>query len=362
MSSRVSRSALRKGKKDAKNVNVALVGLNRMSGSIGLGLRSVSDRPNTNLVFTVLGRDLDNEAMKTASRIGAVDNFNRTLQVVVEKADIIFVNMPLSEQEETFARLGPLMKAGAVVVDLSPLKMPAVKLAKQHFPKGDDGKAKAYLVGATPLVGFDQLYDEDRSIAAAKEYLFRNSDVLIVPDASTPPEAVKVVTDIAELLNMKPRFMDPLEHDGLASLTEGIPLLLSVLLFQMVQQSSGKTDILRASNTRFASLIENLRHVTSKEIAKMWRPNRDALIQQIDQMNQTLESFKALLAEDAEDPLVLESHMEQLLTSFLAWELRREKNDWDDEAASDLDNISAVGVPVIGQAFNLRRPRSNDKE
>ena len=192
MSSKVSRSALRRRKKNAMNVNVAIIGLNRISASFGLALRSINDRDHTDIVFTVLGRDEDNEIMKTAQRIGAIDNFNRSLQTVVEEADIVAIDVPMGDLEELFERLGKMLKPGAVVVDLSPLKQPGVTLAVKHFPKDVNGKLTAYIVGATPLISFDQIYVTNMDVEAADEFMFRNTDMIISPAASIPPEAVKV--------------------------------------------------------------------------------------------------------------------------------------------------------------------------
>ncbi len=358
MSSQVSRSALRKPNKNAIHIKVALLGLNRVTGSLGIGLRSLSERPNTKLVFTVLGRDEDKEAMKTAHRIGAVDDFNKTLQAVVQDADIVFVDVPVSQMEELYIRLGAMLKTGAVVIDLSPVKSSAVRWAAEHFPKDLDGKQAAYLVGATPLLSFDQLYSADHSIEAAQEFLFRNSDILIAPHATVPAEAVKVVTDIAELLNMKPRFMDPAEHDGLATLTEHMPLLLSVILFQAVNLSPGKLDIMRAANARFASVVQNLRHVTAQDIMALWQPNKATLLQQIEQIMQSLDVL-AQAIESTDDPLVLETHLEQLVDAFIAWEVNREQNRWDKAEANVLDNLPSVGVLNIG-VFNPRRRNEKD--
>lgn len=361
MSSKVSRSALRRRKKNAMNVNVAIIGLNRISASFGLALRSINDRDHTDIVFTVLGRDEDNDIMKTAQRIGAIDNFNRSLQTVVEEADIVAVDVPMGDLEELFERLGKMLKPGAVVVDLSPLKQPGVTLAVKHFPKDVNGKLTAYIVGATPLISFDQIYVTNMDVEAADEFMFRNTDMIISPAASIPPEAVKVVTDIAGFLNMNPRFMDPAEHDGLAALHESLPTLLSVVLFQTVVQSPGKLDVLRSANGTFASAVQGLRHVNAKDLLARWRPNSEALVQQLEQMVKSLDSFRQLIEDDVKDQMVLETYLEQMLNAFVDWEIRREQNNWHMEKSSPLDNVQ-TGVPVIGQMFTRRRNVTNEDD
>jgi len=325
---------------------------------LGLALRGINDRDNTDIVFTVLGRDDDNDTMKTAQKIGAIDNFNRSLQTVVESADIVFIDVPMGDLEELFERLGKTLKSGAVVVDLSPLKQPGVELAKKYFPKDLNGKLTAYIVGATPLTSFDQIYVTSMDVEAADEFMFRNADMVISPAASIPPEAVKVVTDMAGFLNMTPRFMDPAEYDGLAALHESLPTMLGILMFQTVVQSPGKLDVLRAANGTFANAVQALRHVNAKDLLARWRPNNEALVQQVEQMVQSLESFRQLIEDDLKDPMVLETYLEQILHAFVDWEVRREQNNWHMEKSSPLDNVQ-TGVPVIGQMFSRRGSATN---
>ncbi|PJF39780.1 MAG: hypothetical protein CUN55_13595 [Phototrophicales bacterium] len=357
MSNKVSRSALRKRNTNAIEVKVTLLGLDRTSGSIGFGLRSYSERPDTRVVFKIIGRDLDNETMKAAQKLGLIDNFHRNLENALEDADIVFINEPLSELQELFERSATLLKPGVVLIDLSRLKQPAIDYANRYFPRDEKGKSPFYLVGATPLVGFENLYNTNFSIEASREFMFRGCDMLIVPNASVPPEAVKVVTDIAEFLSMKPRFMDPAEHDALASIVDGLPTMLAMALFQTVHNSPGSTDIFRASNSEFAIAVQSLRHVSARDMVLLWQNNRDSLIHHIDAIMATLTNMRQLLEEE-QDPEVLQGVLETFLKAFVAWEVRREQNRWDDPQDNAYDNID-IGIsnliPGFGGRLSKRR-------
>lgn len=344
MSSKVSRSALRKRNANAIEVKVALLGLDRTTGSIGFGLKSYSERPNSSVAFTIIGRDLDNEAMKTAHKLGLIDNFHRNLDNVLDNVDIVFINEPLSEIRELFERSASLLKPGVVIIDLSRLKQPAVDYANRYFPRDDKGKSPFYLVGATPLVGFENLYNTNFAVEASREFLFRGCDMLIVPNASVPSEAVKVVTDISEFLSMQPRFMDPAEHDALASIVDGIPTLLAMVLFQTAHNSPGSIDIFRASNSEFAIAVQSLRHVSAEDMVLLWRNNHESITRHIDEIIKTLMSMRQLLEDDQQDPEILQNFLETLLKAFVTWEVRREKNRWDDPQDNAYDNI-VVGIP-----------------
>ncbi|MBZ0317368.1 MAG: prephenate dehydrogenase/arogenate dehydrogenase family protein [Anaerolineae bacterium] len=361
MSNQVSNTALRQHKKDAIQVKVALLGLNRVTASLGLALHEYSNRPNSAVLFTVLGRDDDNDTMRLAQQKGAIDNFNKNYAQVVGDADMIFLNTPMGQHEEVFARLGETLKPGAVVIDLSPLKQPGVALAKRFFPRDMHDKPTAYLVGATPLVGYDALYTVDNSVENAKEFLFRNSDILIAPDATVPSEAVKVVTDIADFLNMTPRFMDPGEHDALTGITEGMPALLALALMSVIARSPSKSDFLRAANFNFGGSVHSLHDLTPQDLAMMTQPNRVSLRQHLDQVIATLENIKQMLVDS--DEMIFPTYASGVLDAMGEWEVRREKNHWDyDTGSADVRTVQpGFG---IGQMFvpKFRRKDKQDEE
>lgn len=358
MSSRVSRSALRKRKSDAIDVRVTLLGLDRTTGSIGFGLKSYSERPDSRIIFNVVGRDLDNDTMKTAHGMSLIDNYHRNLENALENADIVFLNEPLPEVEELFVRAANMLKPGVVIIDLSRLKQPTVDFAKRHFPKDANGKSPYYLVGATPLIGFENLYSTDFSVEASREFLFRSCDMLIAPDASVPAEAVKVVTDITDFLSMQPRFMDPAEHDALASIVDGIPTMLAMILFQTTFNSPGSTDLFRASNSEFALAVQSLRYASARDLAMLWRSNRDSLSRHINEVIKNLDAMRQILLDDKqEDPAILEDFLAALLKAFEAWEVKRQMNRWDEPGDDAFDNIQG-NLSVLGNMFGGHQPKT----
>src|SRR5215831_3764670 len=83
--------------------------------------------------FAIVGSDPDSMAMKTAHKLEAIDQEERSARTAVGKADLVMVAVPYGSVEDTFSEIGPALKAGAVVMDLSPLKMPSLQWAKEHF-------------------------------------------------------------------------------------------------------------------------------------------------------------------------------------------------------------------------------------
>ena len=358
--SQVSSGALQQRRKNAKDIQVTIIGLNRISASFGLALRELSDKPNASIIFTMQGFDTSTEKMKTAQSIGAIHTYGKTLEDVLPLADIVIFGAPMGQQASYFQNMSSFLKAGTVVIDFSPLKEPGVKFAEEYFPRGSDGKLEVYLVGATPLVRLENIYEDVEDVVHAKADLFTQNNMLIVPSAKTPPEAVKVVNDLADFLEMPPRFLDPSEHDALAGFNEEIPLLLSMIFFRTIQESNGKADLLRTANSRFAYMLHNLHGQTADDIATMWQWNKDSMLHHIEQLAVSLEQAREVLMD--KDPMVLEVFIEQVLDGFTEWEIRRRDNRWDEDLP-DTPNIHGVGIggSMMNRFLNLSRRKDNDK-
>lgn len=358
--SQVSSGALQQRRKNAKEIQVTIIGLNRLSASFGLALRDLSDKPNASIIFTIQGFDTSTEKMKLAQSIGAIHTYGKTLAEVIPQADIVVYAAPMGQQASYFENMSSLLSGGTVVVDFSPLKSPGVKFAEEHFPRSSDGKLEVYLVGATPLIRFENVYEDVEEIGTAKADLFTKNNMLIAPSAKTPPEAVRVVNDLADFLDMPPRFLDPTEHDALAGFNEEIPVLMSLLYFHTLQESQGKVDLLRSANSRFAYMMQNLHGQTVDDIATMWQWNKDAMLQHIEQLAVALENVREVMMD--KDPMVLEVFIEQVLDGFTEWEIRRRDNRWEEDIP-DAPNIQSVGIAgsMMNKFLNLSRRKDDNK-
>lgn len=357
--SQVSSGALHPRKKNAIEAKIAIIGLTRTSASLGMALRNFSARGNTPVIFTVKGFDEDADKMKKAQSTGAVDQINKDLRAVLDGAAIVIVDVPLGKQAAYFEMIGADISEGAVMLDLASLKKPGVALAEKHFPRDTYGKQAAYLVGVTPLARYPDMYEDRDDISRASADLFRGNDMVVVPSAKAPQEAVKVAIDMAGFLDLRVRFMDPDEHDGLTGLTAAMPDLLSLLLFHTVQQSNGQNDLLRVANYRFANSLRNLRHASTADMRVMWQENRMNVLHHIEQLAVALENIREVLLDN--DTPVLETFIETVKEGFEEWEIRRRDNRWDEDiqAATPDATASTLGG-IVSNIFNIRRRDDDD--
>lgn len=342
------------------DVNVTLIGLDRIGTSFGLALKRYQARPESRHSFTILGSDTTNEPMKIAQKLGAIDNFHRDKVKAAESADLIITHLPYGETEGLFARIGPALKSGAVVLDLSLLKQTALQWADEFFPKNEAGRPLAYLVGLTPMVGVHALYSGGVEAEDARADLFDGADMLIAPDARCPAEAVQLAEDIARLIGGTPRFIDPAEHDGLIAATEDLPALLGAALFYTLAQSEGWPELQRMVNPTLALAFQSLRTRSQADALALLTHNRANVVRHLDNLLEQLEQVRgALAAGAATHNGELDAFLQVVYGAWQKWDARRTSGTWDDAAKPDPlpGAFSAMGGMLFG-----RRPKKSDDE
>jgi prephenate dehydrogenase len=324
------------------HVNVAIIGLDRISASLGLALKRYEKQPKAEHTFTIMGSDAKGQAMKDAEKIGAVDNFHRSIAKAIEGANLIIVNTPLSKLEGLYAAFGPDLKPGVVVLDMTPHKMPVIAWSNQHFPTNSEGEKVAYLVGITPIINVSGLYNADSEVEAASADLFDAAEFLITPDTKCPSEAIALAEDVIKLLGGKPRFMDPAEHDGLIAATEALPVLLGVGTFYALQQSEGWMELRRMVNPTLALMIQNFRHQTSQDVLTLFTENRDNLARHLESLIGALDQIRDALV-DTEGSEQLEALLARAYSEWEKWDIKRHSGKWDEQKMPDLGPVGLMG-------------------
>jgi len=338
------------------HVNVTLIGLDRIGASLGLALKRYQSQPNARHTFTILGSDTENEPMKTAQKLGAIDTYHRDKVKAVEGADLIFTHLPYGETEGLFARIGPALRPGAVVVDLSLLKQPALQWADEFFPKNAQGAPLAYLVGITPMVAAPALYNGGIAAEDARADLFDGADILIVPDARCPAEAVQLAEDVARLVGGKPRFMDPAEHDGLIAAAEELPALLGAAVFYTLERSEGWAELQRMVNPTLALMFHSLRTRDQADTLALLQHNRANVLHHLEALIERLRQVRATLAAGTDDE-ELKAFLDIVYGGWQTWEARRTSGSW--EAASAPDDLPGSFGAMGGMLFGRRLKKTD---
>lgn len=338
-------------------IKVGILGLGRVGASVGLALKRYNARKDARQQFEVTGYPADNlqsQALKTTS---AVDHIARNLIDAASEKDIVVLALPYREVQAAYQLIGKDLRAGSVLLDTSPLKLPSQGWAEKYMSD------EAYMVGVTPIVNPKYLFDGLDDAEHAAEDLFDGGTLLLLPSPKCDRDAVELASDFGGLIGMTSRFGDPVEHDVWSAATEGLPAVLGLAAFFSLQRRNGWDDAQRVGNSAFGRLTHHLYDQHPDDMRDLLLNNRENLVRHIDSTVEALHSLRDLLVEN--DHAALEEMLIQTMDSYVTWVVHRREGRWD--------NLDSPNQPTRGELFmngmfgsaltkRLKRDKSGDDE
>lgn len=261
-------------------LELTIVGVGLLGGSIGLGLKSA------NLSVRITGLGHRRETLERAVEFGAIDRWTLDPAEAVRTADLVILCTPVSLFESMFRQIARSLRAGAVVTDVGSTKRTVVKLAERILPE------HARFVGSHPMAG-----SEKRGVEYARADLFANATCIITPTAGTDAQAMSRVEQIWKHLGMRLVHLSPEEHDAAVSDISHLPHVLAAALISMQSREAmplvGKGFL---DTTRVAS-----------GDAQLWRDilldNRDNLRASMERLEKEISLLRRLLSPSRAEAL-----------------------------------------------------------
>jgi arogenate dehydrogenase (NADP+) len=188
-------------------MNIGIVGLGLIGGSIGLDLRSRG--------FDVFGVSSRQQTCDRAQARGVVSEASIHLSLMAA-ADVVFICTPVGSIEPIVRDLVPYLSPHTIVTDVGSVKTPIVQAVSSLWPN---------FVGGHPMAG-----TAESGIEAAVPDLFVGRPYVLTPQAQTPAAAVDRVEEIARLLGASVYRCSPLDHDRAVAWISHLPLMASATL------------------------------------------------------------------------------------------------------------------------------------
>jgi prephenate dehydrogenase len=278
-------------------------------------------------------------------------------------ADLVLLAAPYGMVGDLLSTIGPSLKPGAVVMDISPLKLPSIKWAKAHFRRNKDGDYEAYLVGVTPILNPQYIDDPRSDTNSASADLFDKGQFVISPAPDCPSEAVQLIAEVAGLLDLNVHFDDPAEHDGLAASMEGLPLLLQLALFRSLYTSKAWSDLQRLGNPEFSLTTHRLAQAKALDHGATVSHNRENSLRALDMFMNTLTEIRDLLTSS--DDLIVAEAFDEAMQHYARWQHARRRNDWGDlpeppamPSGNLMGSLGSMFVPFGGR----KKSKDDDKK
>lgn len=301
---------------------VSIIGLDRISASIGLGLQT------NDLGLTIIGSDQNSSAGEQAKQLGAVNKLVGNPVSAAAAADILILNVSLAEQERMIEAVASDIRDHVLIIDLARLKSPGLKWADEYIQQG-------HYVGASPVLAAESLLDGRFGVEAARSDLFKQSVFCIMPSAKADPKAVETAVNLGRILGATPFFLDPMEYDSLVQAVESTPGLLAAAMFRAVTKSTGWRDILRFAGLQFSLSTASL---DSPDIVELALHDKTASLRWLDAVIAELEGIRRLVADG--DPERAALILEELSYERQRWQFDRQNNDWTEGEGPDLEGMS----------------------
>lgn len=307
-------------------VKIALIGLDRVSGSVGLALRERKE-------LRRVGFDRDNSTARLAQQRGLVQEAKWNLIEAVDGADLVLLGGPLTDQHTWLEAFAPELREQAVVASLGPLLAPPLAWAKAHLPP------HRHFVAAHPLLNPALLYDGSLGIEAARADLFTNGLWALTAAPECAPEALKLLSDLAALLGAQPYFVDAVEHDGLMGAVDALPALTALALLRAANASPGWHEIRKVADRGFATATFALTGLDPAALTL----NREAVLHYLDATLAELHTLRDLLAQD--DALMLDQIIADAASRRAQWAAERARGEWEKQDQPTLN------VPTLGESL-----------
>ncbi|MGO1596444.1 MAG: prephenate dehydrogenase [Sphingobacterium sp.] len=229
-------------------MNIAIVGLGLIGGSIGIRLKE------TQFFDKVIGVEKNESHQNKALQLGLVDEI-QSLDSAIENCKIIVLTVPV----DTILGLLPDVLDRIdqqVVIDMGSTKSTILARIKEHPNRGR-------YVAAHPMTGTEYSGPE-----AAIPHLFQDKMMVYVEAFRSDEDAFELADALTEQLAMKTSFMTADEHDMHTAYVSHISHLTSfALALTVLEKEKSQGRIFELAGSGFESTVR-----LAKSSPDMWTP------------------------------------------------------------------------------------------
>ena len=248
---------------------VAVFGVGLMGTSFALALKQ------RQLAKTILGWDKSKSHLKTAEKLGAIDQGWNRLVPDLWDVDLIVLALPVQYTIEFLKRIPE-----GLVLDLGSTKASFAKAAKLRSPK-------LQVVPCHPMAG-----KAESGPKAAEGDLFVNRTCFIVNADFVQKTSLKKISDLWKSLGSKVHFVSAKEHDSIVAKVSHVPQLIASALVGGV---AGEKNAKALVNKFASSGWKDTTRIASSDV-QMWEEivfdNDREVLKHLKKVRQQIESVE----------------------------------------------------------------------
>jgi arogenate dehydrogenase (NADP+) len=226
-------------------MNIGIVGLGLIGGSLGLDLLAANQDSNQDSQTNsqnnyVWGISRNPETCKQAEAIAAVNIANTKIENIPDRllaqTDIVVICTPIAAILPTIAAIAPKLPTKVIFTDAGSVKSaivePASKICEEFGQR---------FIGSHPMAG-----TAFQGILAAERNLFQNRPCVVTP--SDDREALEKVRSLWQSVGMNVLECSPEEHDRAVAMISHAPVMISASLIASCQKEDDQTVLKLAQN------------------------------------------------------------------------------------------------------------------
>ncbi|MGA2007273.1 MAG: prephenate dehydrogenase/arogenate dehydrogenase family protein [Solirubrobacteraceae bacterium] len=260
-------------------MNVAVVGVGLIGGSIGLAARE-------RLGAHVVGFDPDGGVGSAALQRGAVERVAASVAEAVANAELVFVAAPVGALAETLDAVLEAAPADCAVSDVGSTKRTIVS-----------GRTDPRFIGGHPLAGA-----ETSGVEHARADLFEGATWYLTPGIETSGALYERLHKALVGIGAQPAAIDAAVHDRVMASVSHLPHVFANVLVAQAARALGDGAEVPATGPSFrdATRVAGANATIWPDI---YLSNSDALIALIDETQQRLTAVRDALAADDRDAI-----------------------------------------------------------
>jgi prephenate dehydrogenase len=260
-------------------MTVAVIGIGLIGGSLAVDLRKrgFADR--------IIGVDTNVHHQNIALLCGLVDE-NDTLENAVEKSDLIILTTPVNTNCEMLPFiLDKIAGTSKVVTDMGSTKASIAEASRNH-------PARGRYVAVHPMAG-----TEFSGPLAAIGKLFDYKNVIVCDKELSDPEALNLVEQMLNILNMHKVYMNSSDHDVHVAYISHISHITSFsLALCVLDKEHEEQNILTLAGGGFESTVR-----LAKSNGETWAPifleNSQFILEVMDTYIDKMNEFRKMIAQ-----------------------------------------------------------------
>ncbi len=199
-------------------MNIGIVGLGLIGGSIGLKLQRLN--------HTIYGVTNNNFNEKKAMERNLANFVSCDLSILKE-CSLIILALPIKDLIHPSKNLISAIPKNAIVTDVGSIKEPIINIWEKIHP---------LFIGSHPMAG-----TEEKGVNSGFENLLENAKWIITPTSNTNSYALKTLSNLITSMQCEIFKASPKEHDEAVSLVSHLPIFIASSLINTANTEKNKS-------------------------------------------------------------------------------------------------------------------------